>query len=252
MRPEFTHRQSSINKNRFGHLQTTEWKENGMEKTIIFNPKPFREDYERQTRVLKEQQAQININKERIASNKIYTCDNRGNFDPETPGAFFPVSVGTLSPSSTSFTFTDGQCFQSATFSYSHTGDLNDIGDVILTIDTEKPESLFCNDWFLFGTTHVQDVEHFYLTGKHQITFKNLSPDAKEEIKVNGVRIYMFCDGYVDTFVSAYNFALQFLGGFGTDPDVPIFGSHVPEYMIQANLNFLNHSMSLALEERPI
>ena len=40
------------------------------------------------------------------------------------------------------------------------------------------------------------------------------------------------------------------MGGFGTDPNTPIWGSHVPEYMIQANLAFLNHSMGLVLEER--
>lgn len=84
----------------------------------------------------------------------------------------------------------------------------------------------------MFGTAAVQHVETFYLSGKHTIEFKNLSPDAKADIAVNGFRIYMFCDGYVDTFISAYNFALQFLGGFGTDPNEPIWGSHVPEYMV--------------------
>jgi len=49
---------------------------------------------------------------------------------------------------------------------------------------------------------------------------------------VNGFRVYMFCDGYVDTFISAMNFVLQFAGGFGPDPNTPIFGSHVPEYMV--------------------
>ena len=121
-----------------------------------------------------------------------------------------------------------------------------------MTIDTESADSLFCKDWFMFGTAEVQHVETFYLSGKHQIVFKNLSPDAKADIKENGFHVYMFCDGYVDTFISAFNFALQFLGGFGTDPNTPIFGSHVPEYMVEANLAFLNHSMNLALEERPI
>jgi hypothetical protein len=40
------------------------------------------------------------------------------------------------------------------------------------------------------------------------------------------------------------------LGGFGTNPYIPIFGSHVPEYMIQANLAFLNHTMGVNLVER--
>ena len=41
----------------------------------------------------------------------------------------------------------------------------------------------------------------------------------------------MFCDGYVDTFISVYNSALCFIGGLGTDPNVPIWGSHVPDYI---------------------
>jgi hypothetical protein len=43
----------------------------------------------------------------------------------------------------------------------------------------------------------------------------------------------MFCDGYIDTFI----------GGLGTNPDIPFFGSHVPEYMENANLHFLNETM---------
>ena len=122
----------------------------------------------------------------------------------------------------------------------------------MLTIDTEDAGSLFCRDWFLFGTASLQHVESFMFSGKHTITFKNLTPDAKTEIADIGFRVYMFCDGYVDTFLSVYNFALQFLGGFGTDPNVPIWGSHVPEYMVQANLNFLNHTMGVQLEERTV
>jgi len=77
-----------------------------------------------------------------------------------------------------------------------------------------------------------------------------LSDNAKLDILHNGVRVYLFCDGYVDTFISAYNFALQFLGGLGTNPYIPVFGSHVPEYMIKANLAFLNHTMGVNLVER--
>jgi hypothetical protein len=68
-----------------------------------------------------------------------------------------------------------------------------------------------------------------------------LSPEAKIDVMANGVKIFMFCDGYVDTFTSVYNTLLQFVGGIGTDPNntSPIWGSHVPEYMEKANLEFL-------------
>jgi hypothetical protein len=63
----------------------------------------------------------------------------------------------------------------------------------------------------------------------------------------------MFCEGYVDTFVSVLKTALLFLGGIGTDPNAgPIHGSHVPEYMVQANLKFIEETMGIVMEERPI
>lgn len=63
----------------------------------------------------------------------------------------------------------------------------------------------------------------------------------------------MFCDGYVDTFVSVLKTALLFLGGMGSDPDAGlIHGSHVPEYMVKANLAFINQTMGIVMDERPV
>lgn len=58
----------------------------------------------------------------------------------------------------------------------------------------------------------------------------------------------MFCDGYIDTFISAFNTVLAFVGGLGTNPDLPFIGSHVPEYMEKANLKFLNNTMGYQME----
>ena len=178
-----------------------------------------------------------------MTTDKIYKCDNRFVNDHEDPAEiayFIPIGVGSVSPAQNSVTFNDGLCFQSITFTYSQTGDDNDIGDVTITVDTEKPKSLFCKDWFLFGSADFYHVETFFFRGKHQVTFKNLTPDAKADLKANGVRVFMFCDGYIDTFISAFKTLLAFLGGIGTNPYLPIIGSHVPEYMEKANLEFLN------------
>ena len=64
--------------------------------------------------------------------------------------------------------------------------------------------------------------------------------------------MYMFCDGYVDTFVSVFNAVLAFVGGLGTNPYIPFFGSHVPEYMEKANLKFLNDTIGYDMKPRPI
>jgi len=62
----------------------------------------------------------------------------------------------------------------------------------------------------------------------------------------------MFCDGYVDTFISVFNTVLAFVGGLGTDPNVPFWGSHVPEYMEKANVKFLNDTMGYVMDVRPV
>jgi hypothetical protein len=88
--------------------------------------------------------------------------------------------------------------------------------------------------------------------GSHTYTFTNLSPDAKADIKRNGVYIYLMCDGYVDTFISVLNTLLAFIGGISDDPTKPIAGSHVPPYMEKANVKFLSNTMNYNLVEREI
>lgn len=57
----------------------------------------------------------------------------------------------------------------------------------------------------------------------------------------------MFCDGYVDTFISAFKTILAFVGGISDDPTDPIWGSHVPYYMEVVNVEFLNETMGYNL-----
>ena len=109
---------------------------------------------------------------------------------------------------------------------------------------------MFCKDWFFFATSDIQHVETFYFSGQHTITFPNLDADTMAEIAESGIRVYMFCDGYSDTFISVYNSLQCFVGGLGTDPNVPIYGSHVPDYMEKANVQFLYEMMGYNLTVR--
>ncbi|CDW81161.1 UNKNOWN [Stylonychia lemnae] len=244
-----------VQKGKFGAMEVVDWFVHGMTKTVYLPQKDLLQDYERQTMNLQQALIQGKVNKEKMSSDRIYKCDNRmenQGQDPDEAAYFFPVGVGSVGPDQTSVTYGNGFCFKNITFSYQQTGDENDIGDVIVTVDTENANSLFCKDWFLFGNAEFQHVETFFFHGKHQVTFKNLSPEAKITIQKKGIQVFMFCDGYIDTFISVFNFALAFIGGLGTNPDLPIIGSHVPEYMEQANLNFLNETMGYQLEKREI
>lgn len=62
----------------------------------------------------------------------------------------------------------------------------------------------------------------------------------------------MFCDGYIDSFINVLKTLQAFIGGIGVDPNLPIIGSHVPEYMEKANLEFLNETLGYDLQPRKI
>jgi len=182
----------------------------------------------------------------------VYKCDNRAgsDFDKDSAGYFIPVEVGSLSESNPQIVYTGGQCWTTATFTYSQTGTSNDIGDVIVTVDVEKAKSLWCKDWFFFATTEFYHVESFRVHGTHTIKFANLGTNAKIDVVKNGIKIYMMCDGYIDTFISAFHMVEAFVGGLGTNPDKKIFGSHVPPYMEKANIDFLHDLMGMEFVER--
>lgn len=82
-------------------------------------------------------------------------------------------------------------------------------------------------------------MEDFFYSGIHIIEFENLNEDAKVDIFKNGISIYMFCGGYIDTFISAFKVLKAFIGGLTDNPILPWIGSHVPEYMEEANIEFM-------------
>lgn len=60
----------------------------------------------------------------------------------------------------------------------------------------------------------------------------------------------MFCEGYIDTFLSVFHTILAFAGGLGTNPWLPIIGSHVPAYMENANIKFLKDTIGYDMQVR--
>jgi len=144
-------------------------------------------------------------------------------------------------------------CFSEITFEYDFDYDTTGaVQNVTMNINAKKPKSLMCKDWFFIGNTELYHVEVLHKTGNYQITWSNIDADTLIDIQFGGFKIFMFCNGFIDTFISVFKTLLCFIGGLGLDPTLPIMGSHVPEYMVKANLEFLNVSMGYDMEPRPI
>ena len=71
-----------------------------------------------------------------------------------------------------------------------------------------------------------------------------------DEIRVNGIRFFSFCQGFWSSFKSVLKTLTLFLGGFSTNPNLPIIGSHVPKYMEKANIQFLEEFVNFTQIER--
>jgi hypothetical protein len=188
-----------------------------------------------------------------MADGKIYTCSDRQPGTPDDDIAqFFPVLAASLSPSNGKAAFGGGRCFEEINFWYDAVYNGTVMTEVVVWIETLKPKSLFCKDWFFFGTTELYHVETFFFAGTHSITFTNIDTDARKDLAFTGLQVYMFCGGYVDTFISVFKTVLAFVGGLSDDPNYPIIGSHVPWYMEHENLVFLNETMGYDMVKRTI
>jgi hypothetical protein len=81
-------------------------------------------------------------------------------------------------------------------------------------------------------THQFYKIEHIFWQKKFEIKFKNLPDGTKDDIRMNGVRVNMFCNGYSDTLLSAANFAKMFLGGLSSEVSWlnPFSGSEIKGY----------------------
>lgn len=102
------------------------------------------------------------------------------------------------------------------------------------------------------GAVNMYHVDDFFYSQTYELTFSNLSPNALEDIKMHGVRLFLFCDGIVDSLASMFSTLLMFVGGLSADPNLPIIGSHVPPYMEKANVDFIKETMGWEMKERAV
>jgi hypothetical protein len=119
---------------------------------------------------------------------------------------------------------------------------------VKLHIEAHKKRSLLCREHIFISTTTRHHIEPLFLARKHTIEFKNLDQDDLDDIRVDGLVVYMFCHGIHDEFISVFNTLKLFVGGMGANPKWPIIGSHVPKYMEKANVKFIEESVGWKME----
>ena len=112
---------------------------------------------------------------------------------------------------------------------------------IALTLDNYDKIETWCSELFIFHTSDHDFLQFVAFEGHHEVVIKRITQDDKDEIKVNGIKLYGFCAGLVNTVKSFFMTVKAFYGGLGSDPHAknPKFRPNIPKDMERANLRIL-------------
>jgi len=96
----------------------------------------------------------------------------------------------------------------------------------------------------MFANTETWHMETFYCKGQHVLTFNMPSVIEQKDVGLTGISIFMSCYGIVKETESIMRFMEVFV-------DVNKQSMEIPDYMANADRQFLWDSMGYDLPERP-
>lgn len=118
---------------------------------------------------------------------------------------------------------------------------------------TADPVTWDCQEIILFANTEIHLPETFLFHGKHTLHFNMPTSEAQADVGFGGIKAFGFCDNLLDEFESFINFLEAFVGGITDHPDWPTpISTHVPDYMVNANIRFLAEAMGYDLVRREV
>ena len=113
-------------------------------------------------------------------------------------------------------------------------------------------KSILCPDSILIHFGNHIFLQTLMVPGVHVKNIEGLSEFDKEFIKYKGIEIYKFCNKVTNILPSIFNTARLFLGGLGSKPYIPFFGSKVPMYMQELNAKFIKQATGYQWKKRKI
>jgi hypothetical protein len=161
-------------------------------------------------------------------------CESRTNADKGDFYYFLPIIKGIVRKEDEGENFSSG-CFESN----SYVLEKLTREETIISITSSGSKSFLCSDFYWLATSNIHQIVTVVAKGKHRVVLKNLSQDDLDEIRVSGFRLLSFCQGFFTTLHSLFKSLKMYLGGIGKDPSSWIFNPHVPDYMVKANIDFL-------------
>lgn len=164
-----------------------------------------------------------------VVRSEIQKCGTNGAFYAK----FLATTQGIIKPGET--TQIKGRCFRNLQLILSETDSFFN-----MRLQGDFKEMWWCNDFVFLSTGRSNDFVHMKWNIEYEHKFMKADMSSLEigHVRTRGIRVMLPCVRMVDMPVSFVITMMAFFGGLGTNPDTPIFGSKVPEYMLKANLEW--------------
>ena len=163
-------------------------------------------------------------------------CLRRPYHKTAEPWYWAPVFRAKMKTVGEKYSFSS-RCFEKNTVSFKEMSR----DKIVLSLENSGKTDTWCSELFIFHTSNHNYLQFIAFEGFHEIVIKRITQDDKDEIKVNGVKLYGFCAGLVNTVKSFFLTLKAFYGGLGIDPHAknPKFRPSIPKDMEKANLRIL-------------
>ena len=163
-------------------------------------------------------------------------CLRRPYHKTAEPFYFFPVLRAKLKDLGEKYAF-PSRCFKRNIVAYKEISK----DKITLTLQNFNKTETFCSELFIFHTSNHNFFQFVAFQGEHSIVLKRINQDDKDEIKVNGIKLYSFCNGFVNSIKSLLKSVKSFYGGIGIDPKAknPKFRPSISKDQEKANLRIL-------------
>ena len=163
-------------------------------------------------------------------------CLRRPYHKTAEPYYFIPVLRSKLKEVGEKYSF-PSRCFKKNIIIYKEISK----DKITLTLQNFNKTDTFCSELFFFHTSDHNYLQFVAFQGEHNIVLKRITQDDKDEIKINGIKLYSFCSSFINTIKSVLKTFKAFYGGLGLDPNAknPKFRPTLQKDVEKANLRIL-------------
>jgi len=160
---------------------------------------------------------------------KLNTCKKRKDKSGSDYYDFFPSYEGNLRRQGDSFKY-QNSCNSTTIISLKKLS----LEEAVITFDYTQTHYL-CYNFFIVGTSNFNKFKFLTYFSKYELILKNLSQDDLDEISVNGIRLFSFCQQNVLDILWSF---FKTLEPFGRKNPLDIF-HHDPDFAMKAVIDIL-------------